>query len=332
MSDSACDVCSTNSTAAGSPAGSCSRPSASPPRSGRPRPSPRASAAAKAGRRNAHDAGEAAVREDRLEYRAPRSLLLSGRRLRQGCGVLPGADELADPQRRWQAGGARHRRLGRPRHPRRLSRRTPPPPPPAHAGGAPAGGPGVVRRRRNVRPRHRGLRRLLLGHRAVGREDGGSRAQEARADTGGRQPRADFQSFHVKDPDGFDLQISNGNRKNRRQGPATGKTSAPAPFASTRWKTVWLDHISFEVSNYKETVAFYTALLGWTPGTGRRQPEPVPDRRHRRHHHPPRLRRAAVERRRPESRRRGAPAIGHISFGIAEFDPDQVKAELRSAG
>ena len=30
---------------------------------------------------------------------------------------------------------------------------------------------------------------------------------------------------------------------------------------------MWLDHISFEVSNYKETVAFYTALLGWKPGT-----------------------------------------------------------------
>jgi catechol 2,3-dioxygenase-like lactoylglutathione lyase family enzyme len=26
----------------------------------------------------------------------------------------------------------------------------------------------------------------------------------------------DFESFHVKDPDGFDLQISNGSRKNRR--------------------------------------------------------------------------------------------------------------------
>ena len=63
----------------------------------------------------------------------------------------------------------------------------------------------------------------------------------------------DFQSFHVKDPDGFDLQISNGNRKNRRQGAASGKTTAPAPFESTSWKTVWLDHISFEVSNYKET-------------------------------------------------------------------------------
>ncbi len=41
------------------------------------------------------------------------------------------------------------------------------------------------------------------------------------------------------------------------------KTSAPAPFEATNWKTVWLDHISFEVSNYKETAAFYHALLGW---------------------------------------------------------------------
>src|SRR4029450_5684034 len=45
----------------------------------------------------------------------------------------------------------------------------------------------------------------------------------------------DFQSFHVKDPDVFDLQISNGSRKNRRQGPASGKTSAPAPFEATNW-------------------------------------------------------------------------------------------------
>src|SRR3954465_11159067 len=40
----------------------------------------------------------------------------------------------------------------------------------------------------------------------------------------------DFESFHVKDPDGFDLQISNGSRRNRRQGSVSGKTSAPAPF------------------------------------------------------------------------------------------------------
>jgi hypothetical protein len=79
----------------------------------------------------------------------------------------------------------------------------------------------------------------------------------------------DFQSFHVKDPDGFDLQISNGNRRNRRQGAANGKTPSPAPFEATSWKTVWLDHISFEVSNYKETAAFYNLAACRLPGARR---------------------------------------------------------------
>jgi len=141
----------------------------------------------------------------------------------------------------------------------------------------------------------------------------------------------DFQSFHVKDPGGFDLQISNGSRKNRRQGAASGKTAAAAPFAPTEWKTVWLDHISFEVPNYKESVAFYVALLGWKAGTdegsqsqceigdvggiiirrgggGNRGAAPAP---------PPAARRAS---------------IGHIAFGITPFDPDQVKAELEKRG
>src|SRR3954451_17761625 len=139
----------------------------------------------------------------------------------------------------------------------------------------------------------------------------------------------DFQSFHVKDPGGFDLQISNGSRKNRRQGAASGKTSAPAPFDSPGWRTIWLDHISFEVPNYKESVAFYSALLGWKPGKdegsqnqceigdvgdviirrggGNRAPAPAP----------------------PPVRRAG---IGHIAFGISPFDPDQVQAELTKRG
>src|SRR4051812_8069729 len=75
-----------------------------------------------------------------------------------------------------------------------------------------------------------------------------------------------FESFHVKDPGGFDLQVSNGSRRNRRQGAASGKTSAPAPFEPTSWRTVWLDHISFEVPSYKDSVAFYVALLGWKAG------------------------------------------------------------------
>ncbi|HJZ74915.1 MAG TPA: VOC family protein [Vicinamibacterales bacterium] len=143
--------------------------------------------------------------------------------------------------------------------------------------------------------------------------------------------RDDFQSFHVKDPGGFNLQISNGSRKNRRQGAANGKTAAAAPFAPTGWKTVWLDHISFEVPNYKESVAFYVALLGWKAGKdegsqnqceigdvgdiiirrgggGNRGAAPAT---------PPAARRAA---------------IGHIAFGITPFDPDQVKAELEKRG
>jgi catechol 2,3-dioxygenase-like lactoylglutathione lyase family enzyme len=141
----------------------------------------------------------------------------------------------------------------------------------------------------------------------------------------------DFQSFHVKDPDGFDLQISNGNRKNRRQGAANGKASAPAPFASTAWRTVWLDHISFEVSNYKETAAFYHALLGWKLGKdeGSQNQCEIGDvgdiiiRRGgggNRGVAPPTT---------PPARR---AAMGHISFGIAGFDPDQVKAELEKRG
>lgn len=140
----------------------------------------------------------------------------------------------------------------------------------------------------------------------------------------------DFESFHVKDPDGFDLQISNGNRNNRRRGPAAGKTSAPAPFEPTAWKTVWLDHISFEVTNYKETVAFYTALLGWKPGTdeGSQNQCQIGDV-------------GGIIIRRAFSANRGATpsapterkaGMGHISFGITPFDPDEVQSALEKRG
>jgi catechol 2,3-dioxygenase-like lactoylglutathione lyase family enzyme len=140
----------------------------------------------------------------------------------------------------------------------------------------------------------------------------------------------DFQSFHVKDPDGFDLQISNGNMKNRRTSAANGKTSAPAPFDPTGWNTVWLDHISFQCTNYKETVAFYQALLGWKLGkdTGRQNQCEIGDvggviiragggGRGADPNAPPPPRRANID---------------HISFGIQPWDPDAVKAELDKRG
>jgi catechol 2,3-dioxygenase-like lactoylglutathione lyase family enzyme len=152
----------------------------------------------------------------------------------------------------------------------------------------------------------------------------------------------DFQSFHVKDPNGWDLQISNGNAKNRRPKPANAKLQAAAPFASTAWNTVWLDHISFEVTDYKAAVAFYAALLGWVPGVdeGSQNTVKIGDIG------------GAIIRRSGGGGGRGATAgapqtgqpaaptppivkrasIGHISFGISPWDVDAVKAELDKRG
>jgi catechol 2,3-dioxygenase-like lactoylglutathione lyase family enzyme len=159
-----------------------------------------------------------------------------------------------------------------------------------------------------------------------------------------------FESFHVKDPDGFDLQISNGVGAQRRRAGGSAKLAAPLPFESTGWKTVWLDHLSFSVANYKESASFYMNLLGWKPtydegsqnelmigeigdiiirggnpldpnygrptargrgrGGGTAAPPPPPPTT-------PAPRRARID---------------HISFGIQPWDTDGVKAALESRG
>jgi len=204
----------------------------------------------------------------------------------------------------------------------------PPAPPAAEppAGGGRGGGRGGPRAPRNA----------VFDNFCWGIEPWDAKKVEAELRKRGLTPVADnhgkdFESFHVKDPDGFDLQISNGNRRNRRQGPASGKTSAPAPFEPTNWKTIWLDHISFEVSNYKETVAFYSALLGWKPGTdegSQNQCEigDVGDVIIRRGGGGNRGANAGAA---PAARRAG---MGHIAFGITPFDPDDVQKELEKRG
>jgi catechol 2,3-dioxygenase-like lactoylglutathione lyase family enzyme len=34
-------------------------------------------------------------------------------------------------------------------------------------------------------------------------------------------------------------------------------------FASSEWKTVALDHITFKMPDYRKEAAFYIALMGW---------------------------------------------------------------------
>jgi catechol 2,3-dioxygenase-like lactoylglutathione lyase family enzyme len=46
---------------------------------------------------------------------------------------------------------------------------------------------------------------------------------------------------------------------------AAPQSKAPIPqaFEPTGWKTVWLDHISYAVSDYRRSTAFYRDLMGW---------------------------------------------------------------------
>ncbi len=139
-----------------------------------------------------------------------------------------------------------------------------------------------------------------------------------------------FESFHVKDPNGWDLQISNGNglAAARRVQP-TAKLSAPAPFESTGWKTVWLDHFSYNAPNYKESTSFYANLLGWkeTYDEGSQNELMIGD-----------VGDIIIRGGNPndpsfgKAPPRPRPRIDHISFGIMPWDTDGVKAELEKRG
>jgi catechol 2,3-dioxygenase-like lactoylglutathione lyase family enzyme len=135
-----------------------------------------------------------------------------------------------------------------------------------------------------------------------------------------------FESFHVKDPDGFDLQISNSAGLVRaRKTPAAAKLDAPAPFEPTGWKTIWLDHFSYNAASYKAAASFYSNLLGWktTYDEGSQNELLIGDIGdiiiRGGNSNDPDFGKA------PASRR---ARIDHISFGISPWDTDKVKAEL----
>lgn len=139
-----------------------------------------------------------------------------------------------------------------------------------------------------------------------------------------------FQSFHVADPDGFDLQISNGNGWAKGRRSAAGLSPA-LPFASTGWRTVWLDHFSYNASNYKRTASFYENLLGWkeTYDEGSQHELMIGEAGdiivRGGNVNDPNFSKAPE---RPSAR----PRIDHISFGITPWDTDGVKAELEKRG
>jgi catechol 2,3-dioxygenase-like lactoylglutathione lyase family enzyme len=141
-----------------------------------------------------------------------------------------------------------------------------------------------------------------------------------------------FESFRVKDPDGWDVHICNGNglAKQRKEKKASAKLAEPLPFEPTGWKTIWLDHFSFNASNYKKSASFYTNLLGWTPSydEGSQNELLMGD-----------VGDIIVRGGNPLDpgfgqgpARRAGGSIDHISFGIAPWDTDGVKAALEKRG
>ena len=147
---------------------------------------------------------------------------------------------------------------------------------------------------------------------------------------------SDYRSFRVKDPDGFDLAITNGTKATRRKGPANAKLPAPAPFEPTGWNTLYLDHISFEVPDFRRSAAFYQALLGWTvrPGNGTQASVQIGEiggaiiRGNAAARAQARGEAAAAA---PASGPANSvtAAIGHISFGIENWNTERVRAELK---
>jgi catechol 2,3-dioxygenase-like lactoylglutathione lyase family enzyme len=132
---------------------------------------------------------------------------------------------------------------------------------------------------------------------------------------------------------------------------AQSAAASPAkPASGTPWKTVFLDHISFQVSDYKRSTDFYTDLMGWKvlndTGTqanidingiggiiirNRRRPADASA-------NPP-----AQQPARSDSAGAGATSaqpsrppvtgvVDHISWGIEPWDTETVRAELLKRG
>jgi catechol 2,3-dioxygenase-like lactoylglutathione lyase family enzyme len=112
----------------------------------------------------------------------------------------------------------------------------------------------------------------------------------------------------------------------------------PAP-----WKTVWLDHISYAVSDYKKSTEFYKNLMGWEVQNDNGTNQAT-------------LKIGNVggiiirNARRPDGAAASTPAaaaapqpnqpprppltgvINHVSYGISPWDTEKVKAELERRG
>jgi catechol 2,3-dioxygenase-like lactoylglutathione lyase family enzyme len=92
---------------------------------------------------------------------------------------------------------------------------------------------------------------------------------------------------------------------------------------------LYLDHISFEVPDYRRSAAFYQALLGWDvrPGNGSQASVQIGSIGGAIIRGNAAARAAARDHTAPPAS--GGAAIGHISFGIENWNTERVREELK---
>jgi catechol 2,3-dioxygenase-like lactoylglutathione lyase family enzyme len=143
------------------------------------------------------------------------------------------------------------------------------------------------------------------------------------------------------------------------QGAQKAPSMIPAAKDAAPWKTVWLDHISYAVSDYRRSAAFYRDLMGWeikndegsrqatlkigdigeiiirnnrqggdaaptTASTSGSTPAAAPATTANTA--------AGGQRGNAQPRPALTGVINHISWGVSPWDTDKVKAELERRG
>jgi len=119
-------------------------------------------------------------------------------------------------------------------------------------------------------------------------------------------------------------------------------STIPPPHDPAPWKTVWLDHISYAVSDYRRSTAFYRDLMGWTikndNGTNQCTLDInglgeviIRNNRQARGDAP-----AAASAQPAGGGQASRPpltgVINHVSWGVQPWNTDKVKAELERRG
>jgi catechol 2,3-dioxygenase-like lactoylglutathione lyase family enzyme len=111
---------------------------------------------------------------------------------------------------------------------------------------------------------------------------------------------------------------------------AQNASTIPAATAAPAFKTVWLDHISYAVTDYRKSTAFYRDLMGWEirNDNGKNQcTMKIGD-----------IGEIIIRNRRDDAPAQAAAAapitgvINHVSYGIANWNTEGVKAELEKRG